>query len=67
MRFKIPPHDIGKCRNEVNMREGNINICNLQLKCIATNSKYEYKLPFSLEMILDFAKSFDKTCPCRHI
>jgi len=49
------------------MPEWNYNICNLQVKYIATNFKCEYKLSFSLEMILDFDKSFTKTCPCRHI
>jgi len=28
----------------------------LQVKCIATNFKYQYKLSFSLEMSLDFDK-----------
>jgi len=32
------------------------NICNLQVNSIATNSKYEYKLSFSLEIISDFDK-----------
>jgi len=58
---------MGKCRNRVNMPEWNYNICNLQVISIATNSNYEYKSSFSLETILDFDKSFTKTCPCRHI
>jgi len=47
------------CRNGI--------ICNLQMKFMATNSKYDYKLSISVEMILDFDKSFTKTCPYRHI
>jgi len=46
---------MGKCRSGVNMPEQNFNIsCNLQVKSIASNSKYEYKLSFSLEIISDF-------------
>jgi len=40
------------------MPELNYNICNLQVNFTATNSRYEYTLSFSLEMILDFDKSF---------
>jgi len=47
---------MGKCRSGVNMPERNFKICNLRVDSIATNSKYEYKLPFSLEMISDFDK-----------
>jgi len=48
------------------MPEWNYHICNLQANCIATHSNYEYKLSFSLEIILDFDKSFIKTCACRY-
>jgi len=34
----------------------NFNICNLQVNSIATNSNYQYKLSFSLEIISDFDK-----------
>jgi len=44
------------------MPELNFNICNLQMNSIATNSKYEYKLSFSLEMISYFDKYLTKTC-----
>jgi len=47
---------MGKCRSRVNMPEWNFNIFNLQANSIATTSKYEYKLSFSLEMISDFDK-----------
>jgi len=47
---------MSKCRSGVNMPEWNFNICNLQVNSIATNSKYEYKLSFSLEIISDFDK-----------
>jgi len=47
---------MGKCRSGVNMPEWNVNICNLQVNSTATNSKYEYKVSFSLEMISDFDK-----------
>jgi len=46
---------MGKSRNGVDMPESNYNI------------NYEYKLSFSLEMILDFDTLLTKTCPCRHI
>jgi len=45
---------MGKYWSGVNIPEWNFNICNLQVNSIATNSKYEYKLSFSLEMISDF-------------
>jgi len=45
-----------KCRNGVNLPEWNFNIFNLQVNSITTNSKYEYKVSFSLEMISDFDK-----------
>jgi len=47
---------MGKCRIGVNMPEWNFNVCNLQMNSIVTNSKYDYKLSFSLEMISDFDK-----------
>jgi len=47
---------MGKCHSGVNMPEWNFNVCNLQANSIATSSKYEYKLSFSLEMISDFDK-----------
>jgi len=49
---------MGKCRSGENMPEWNFNtcICNLQVNSIATHSKYEYKLSFSLEIISDFDK-----------
>jgi len=58
---------MGKCWNGENMLEWNYNVCNLQVNFIATNATYEYKRSFSLEIILDFGKSFNKTCPCSHI
>jgi len=59
--------DMNKCRSEVNMPEWNYNMCNLQMKFIATNYKYEYILSFSLEMILESDKSFTKPRSCRLI
>jgi len=47
---------MGKCRSGVNIPEYNFNICNLQVNSIVTNSKYEYKLSFSLGTISDFDK-----------
>jgi len=49
------------------MPEWNFNKCYLQVNSVATNSKYEYKLSFSLEMISGFDKQLTKTCSCHHI
>jgi len=46
--------DMGKCRSGANMPEENFNICYVQVNSIATNSKYGYKLSFSLDMLSDF-------------
>jgi len=47
---------MGKFWSGVNMPDWNFNICNFQVNSIATDSKYEYKISFSLEMISDFDK-----------
>jgi len=44
---------MGKCRSGVNMPEQSFNICNLQVNSIATSSKYEFRLSFSLKKISD--------------
>jgi len=56
MGFKILTREMGKCQSGENMSEWNFNICNLQVNSIATHSKYEYRLFFSLEIISYFDK-----------